>query len=387
MSKRFKYINCRDNQKYIIFDFVTMKRRVKILYTIPNFDTAGSGKVVYDLVQGIDRGLFEPEICVFHTRGEYFKEVEKLNVPIHVFNFTTSLKPYASLFYRIYNISRFFKKHKFDIIHSWHWSSDFTEPLAAKLAGIPWLYTKKAMGWGNKSWKIRSYLSTKIIAINQDMMDEFFATMLKKTIKLPLGLNTDYYQPSKKNALLVEELNISPTDFVIVSVVNMVPVKGIEILIKAVNEINNPSLKLLIVGNIENDYAKGLIKENSNKNILFLGKKIDVRPYLSLADLFVIPTKNEGKREGMPVAPLEAMAMGVPVIGSNVSGVKDILEDYPDMLFEASDIEFLKQKINDFMNNTNHFDKTKMVRNIQQKYGLQNFIKSRESIYTSIVNR
>ena len=50
--------------------------KIKILFTIPNFDTAGSGKVVYDLVKNLDRSVFEPEICCYHNRGAFFKEIE-----------------------------------------------------------------------------------------------------------------------------------------------------------------------------------------------------------------------------------------------------------------------------------------------------------------------
>ena len=72
---------------------------------------------------------------------------------------------------------------------------------------------------------------------------------------------------------------------------------------------------------------------------------MDVRPYLALADLFIIPTKNEGRKEGMPIAPLEAMAMGKIVLGSNVSGVTDILKEFPENLFEAGNIKELERKI------------------------------------------
>ena len=43
--------------------------KIKILYTIPNFKTAGSGKVVHDLVKGLDKEKFSPEICFFHSKG------------------------------------------------------------------------------------------------------------------------------------------------------------------------------------------------------------------------------------------------------------------------------------------------------------------------------
>ena len=124
-----------------------MAKRIKILYTIPNFDTAGSGKVVYDLVKYIDKTKFEPHICCMHTKGKFFKEIEALDVPIHVFTVASKYRPFFTLPFRVLKTRKFFKKHKFDVIHSWHWSSDFTEPLAAKLSGIPFVYTKKAMGW------------------------------------------------------------------------------------------------------------------------------------------------------------------------------------------------------------------------------------------------
>ncbi|MCB0448076.1 MAG: glycosyltransferase, partial [Gelidibacter sp.] len=123
-----------------------MSKRIKILFSIPNFETAGSGKVVYDLVKGLDKSMFAPEICCFHEKGDYFKVVQTLGVPIHVFEFATPYKPFISLPFRVFKIAQFFKKHQFDIIHSWHWSSDITEPLAAKWAGVSFVYTKKAMG-------------------------------------------------------------------------------------------------------------------------------------------------------------------------------------------------------------------------------------------------
>lgn len=363
-----------------------MNNKIKILYTIPNFDTAGSGKVVYDLVKGLDKKVFAPEICVFHTRGAFFKEIEKLGVPVHVFKFQTEYKPFATLVFRVLKISKFFKKHQFDLIHSWHWSSDVTEPLAAKLAGIPFVYTKKAMGWGNKSWLWRSKLSTKVIAINKDMMQEFFKNMPENVINLPLGVDTEFYKPQEQSESLRQELGLVNDDFVIISVVNMVPVKGIEILLNAVRLINNPKIKVLIVGNDASDYAANLKTEFTENEIMFLGKKQNVKDYISLANLFVIPTKDEGRKEGMPIAPLEAMAMGVPVIGSNISGIKDVLVGYPEFIFKPSSVEDLATKITSFINQKT-FDKIKLVGTIHKHFSLKSFIEQRENVYKSLMKK
>jgi len=120
-------------------------RKLKILYTIPNFDTAGSGKVLYDLAKGLDKGKFEVHIACGTTKGAFFIEVEKLDLPIHVVVTTVPLRPYFNLLFRIKPFRSFVKQNQFDIVHSWHWSSDWTEVLASRLGGAKFVYTKKAM--------------------------------------------------------------------------------------------------------------------------------------------------------------------------------------------------------------------------------------------------
>jgi len=366
------------------------QKKIKILFTIPNFDTAGSGKVVYDLVKNLDRTIFEPEICCFHDRGAFIKEIEKLDVKIHIFPFTINYHPLFTFPFRLIKIIRFFKKHKFDLIHSWHWSSDFSEPLAAKIAGIQWIMTKKSMGWGNKAWKWRSALSSKIITINSDMKSFYSGDTLKKVEAIPLGVDVNYYSPQLKNSeILSEEINISDNDFVILSVVNLIPVKGIEVLISSVIELDRPNIKLLIVGNDTGEYAEKL-KElaKGNESIQFLGKKGDVRPYHAIADVFVIPTLALG--EGLPVAPLEAMASGKIVIGSNVSGVKDILKTFPDCLFEPNDIQGLKECILNIMNmkHEDHIQLEKDMRDrVENTYSIEKFIESHTGLYTKKMSK
>lgn len=364
-------------------------KKIKILFTIPNFDTAGSGKVVYDLVSNLDRTIFEPEICCFHDRGVFIKEIEKLNVKIHLFSFAIDYRPLLTFPFRLLKTIKFFKKNKYDLIHSWHWSSDFSEPLAAKLAGVPWIMTKKSMGWGNKAWKWRSSLSSKIITINSDMKSFYSGKTLEKIVEIPLGVDTHYYAPrTEKDEAFLKENNIETDDFVIVSVVNLIPVKGIEVLINAVIELDKPNIKLLIVGNDKGDYANSLKKMTEGiSSIQFLGKKADVRPYHAIADVFVIPTLALG--EGLPVAPLEAMASSKIVIGSKVSGVKDVLAPFPKCMFEHNNVESLKACIIDMMtmNEEDHIQLKKDMRaRAENTYSIEKFIESHTELYTNIIS-
>ncbi|WP_443632580.1 glycosyltransferase [Candidatus Marifrigoribacter sp. Uisw_064] len=365
------------------------QKKIKILFTIPNFDTAGSGKVVYDLVSNLDRTIFEPEICCHHDKGAFMGEIKKLQVKVHLFPFAINYRPFFTFPFRIFKTIRFFKKYKFDLIHSWHWSSDFSEPLAAKIAGIPWIMTKKSMGWGNKAWKWRSSLSSKIITINSDMKSLYSEKYMNKIEAIPLGVDVNYYNPQYKNsASISQEQTTNENDFVIVSVVNLIPVKGIEVLINTIKELDNPLVKLLIVGNDKGDYADKLkLLAKGVETIKFIGKKLDVRPYHKLADVFVIPTLELG--EGLPLAPLEAMASGKIVIGSNVSGVKDILEPFPACIFEPNNVESLKNCVLDIMNlkEEEHIQLEKEMRaRAENTYSIEKFIESHTELYTNMTS-
>ncbi|MGY5352976.1 glycosyltransferase [Wenyingzhuangia sp. IMCC45533] len=364
-------------------------KKIKILYTIPNFKTAGSGKVVYDLVKGLDKEKFAPEICCFHNQGEFYKEVEALGVPIYIFPFTTELKPYYSLIFRILKISKFFRENRFDIIHSWHWSSDITEPLAARLAGIDWIYTKKAMSWGSpRLWKIRSLLSTRILVLNKDMVPRYFEKQKAKTKLIYLGVDTNFYHSQKETHTTPLGHVFDKDDFIIVTVANLVPIKGVEYLIDAVNCMKNSKIKLLIVGNNKNSYGENLISNNANENIFFIDKQMDVRPYHAVADLFVIPTKTSW--EGLPVSPIEAMSSSRIVIGSDVEGVREVLHNFSSFMFPPKDSNVIAEKIKwviSMSKEERNKWQNKMRQEVEENFKLSGCINLHEEFYLQIKNR
>lgn len=355
-------------------------KKIKILFTIPNFDTAGSGKVLFDLAKGLNKNFFEVHIACSHSKGAFFKDVELLGFTIHIIEVTCKPRPYFSILTRIKPFKSFVKKNKFDIVHSWHWSSDWTEVLATRLGGAKFVYTKKAMTWGNIHWKIKSYLSNFIITINEEMKNYFPNKKAQKLI--PLGLDTAYYNPElfpKREG----------TVFKIITVANLVPVKGIEVLINAFRLLNNQDIQLEILGDDRAGYAtelKKMVEDLGLQNqITFLGKHNDVRLFLKHADLYVIASK----KEGMPMALVEAMCMGVPVLGSNISGINFVLKDFPNLLFEAKNEKELSEKINAI------YKQPKVERenlgNELRKYCMdhfssQKFITEHEELYSKLVN-
>src|SRR5690606_1533977 len=175
---------------------------------------------------------------------------------------------------------------------------------------------------------------------------------------------------------------------------NLVPVKGIEVLIDAVHLLNNPDIELAILGDDRSDYAEALKQKvkilSKEANIKFLGKNTDVRPFLAQSDLYVIPTLDEGRKEGMPMALVEAMSMAVPVLGSDISGINFVLKDFPELLFPASNSKALAEKIRLF-HQKSLTEKQQLGQQLREyvvkHFSLEEFVRAHEVLYRSMVKK
>ncbi len=243
------------------------------------------------------------------------------------------------------------------------------------------------MGFANNHWKIKSRLANFIITIN-DEMHQYFPN--KKAQKLiPLGIDTQYYSPEHFNNLKKGKTGV----FHIIVVANLVPVKGLEILINAIDLLNDEEIKLTVLGNKANDYGQKMETLTKslklNDQVKFLGKKPDVRSYFLKADLYVIPTLNQGRKEGMPMALVEAMCMGIPLLGADISGINFVLKDFKELLFPAGNIEALAQKIK-YMQSLKQIEREQIGASLRQycidHFTMDSFIKEHEDLYLKLID-
>ena len=255
--------------------------------------------------------------------------------------------------------------------------------LAARLAGVTWVYTKKAMNWGNIHWKIKCYLANVIITVNNDMK-RFFAYKRNQQL-IPFGLNTDYYDSPVQSV----ETNGKRK---LITVANLVPIKGIETILGAISHLSSQDIQLIVVGDNTTAYAANLMAlcrtYGIEQHVIFTGKKLDVRPEMSNASIYIISTLEPG--EGMPMALVEAMSMGIPVLGSNVAGIRYVLKDFPEYLFNVGDAISLSGKIKEILNQP--VDKHRMIGEKLRAYCVEHFSQKRfisdhTNLYKSLVNK
>ena len=123
-------------------------------------------------------------------------------------------------------------------------------------------------------------------------------------------------------AELLSNFGVSANDVIITMVANLIPYKGHSDLINALSLVKNEvdeNWKMLLIGNdrgILNNLKTLAESLGVNKNIIWLDGVTDVNPYLSVSDIFILPSHEEGFSNAI----LEAMNMELPVIATNVGG-------------------------------------------------------------------
>lgn len=249
----------------------------------------------------------------------------------------------------VWQLYRLFKKEKPSIVHTHTPKAGIVGMMAAWLAGVPnrlhtvaGLPLMEATGFKrvvlNFVERITYRFATKVYPNSKGLYDFIIDENFTKPSKLSIigdgssnGINTDYFNPnlySERDKISVrEEWKIPQHHFLFIFVGRLVKDKGINELIAAFSKLSKSkdNISLLLVGPFESDldplWPETLTSIKENPNIYSVGYQNDVRPYFAVADALVFPSY----REGFPNVVMQAGAMGLPSIVSDINGCNEII--------------------------------------------------------------
>lgn len=140
-----------------------------------------------------------------------------------------------------------------------------------------------------------------------------------------IGINTDRLTIGESRKDIRKELKLSKDDFLVLSVGELNENKNQKVIIQAISLLKDKNIHYILCGKGgQLDNLKKLVEEKGLKqNVHFLGYRTDVVDICSQSDLYVMPSK----REGLPVASLEAMYCGLPLVTSNIRGLTDVMKN------------------------------------------------------------
>lgn len=202
-----------------------------------------------------------------------------------------------------------------------------------------YIYPLQYSGFGYIYNAINQYCDTMIAVSNGMKQHMFENTSLKKISVVINGYDSTKFYLSEMNSKRKDD----KLKIIMVALFN--PKKGHMILLKAIKLIKFPIHLLLVGDGPRMNECKAFVKENGlEKEVSFAGRipHSQIPQYLRDYDLFCLPSKDEG----LPAAPLEAMACGLPVVASDIQGNNEIVKDgFNGYLCEPGSIEDLAKKI------------------------------------------
>lgn len=265
-------------------------------------------------------------------------------IPLSIQRQISPFKDFISLL-KLYKVLR---KEKPLIVHSITPKAGLLTMIAGFFAGVPIrIHTFTGLVFPYKNGflhhlllfldKVLCRFATHIIPEGEGVKKDLLAfKVTKKPLKVIAngnvnGIDIDFFNPNEVSLVeqenLKQQLHISSTDFVFVFVGRLVSDKGINELVTAFTNLSkhNSNCKLLLVGPFESELDP-LNREtfdliSSNKSIISIGFQDDVRTYLALSNVFVFPSH----REGFPNVVLQAGAMNLPCIVTDICGSNEII--------------------------------------------------------------
>ncbi len=327
---------------------------IKVLHIITRFDKGGSAQNTYLSLLGLRKKNYqlslvsglslesemkyeeikakEKDIQILESEGIEFIQCPFL---LRRINIIKDLKAF-------FDIWRIIKKYNPIIVHTHSSKAGLMGRLAAKLAGAPIIvhtpHGHVFFGYfgpfKTKLFiifeKLASRITDKIVALtNREKKDHVLFKIAEEdkfsVIYSGIERNILKESSSEEKQNLKKELGIPENSLIVGTAGRLVPVKGPEFLVKASKYIISkyPDTYFMFTGDgpLEQDLKRKALEMGISNNIIFLGWRDDLAKIISIYDIFVLPSLNEGMGRVL----VEAMALGKSIVASNVGGIPDLV--------------------------------------------------------------
>lgn len=273
---------------------------------------------------------------------EFRAELESDNIKTYHINIPRQITAVADIIKSYKYVKNLVNHEQYQIVHCHSPIGGIITRLACRKArkkGTKVVYTAHGFhfftGAPKLNWlifypaeKLCARFTDVLITINQEDYNRAKKKFkARRTEYVPgIGIHTKEYLDKKNSTPLKRKnFNINDDDFIITCAGQLSKRKNHQLVIKAMALLKNPKLKFLLIGFGEKEEElKALINSNHLENsVIMTGYRSDVIDIFSIADAFVFPSL----QEGLPVALMEAMSVGLPVVCTNIRGNSDLIKN------------------------------------------------------------
>ena len=321
-----------------------MLKKNKIAFVLTPIDFGGAEKVCLNFLKNFRSVNFEiyPILLIRPWEDDNFFLNEIRNLDYSIFTIPVALNRALkeNSFFRVLRCFKqlfaYLKQEKIDIIHTNGYFADIIGIPVAKILKIPHIaichgYVSTDINLSFYNFLDRLFLrfSNKIIAVSDTIANQLFRSGIKKerirviqnAVEIKNDLKTTFkFRRDTKLSYGIDK------EIVIGYIGRLSEEKGIKYLIQAIFKLKTSgiNIKLFVIGDgPQKKEIHEIVKaQNILDEVVFTGFQSNIEQWLSVLDIFILPSLTEGT----PMALLEAMAKGIPVVASAVGGVPNVIK-------------------------------------------------------------
>ncbi len=330
---------------------------MRVAIMIDTLKVGGAQKLVADFSLAAATYEIEPTVICLHEDIHPIMADSMKAAGIRIVEFSS---PSLLNMKRLVRLVRFLRDEKFDLIHTHLSYANILGCLTGYFAGCPVVSSLHNTESDSRKRSVRiirletlilQYFARRIIAVGYGVADAFRARVRNRKVDvIPNGIPIPPFITPEKRQKLRREIAGNENRFLLLAVGRFVPAKGYEDMIDAFALLHrsNPDCFLAIAGSGRLfDKIRSQISEMQlDHSICCLGVRDDVPQLLAASDIFV----SSSHWEGLPVAVLEAMMAGLPIVATAVGDIPKVVTPEAGITVPPRQPDCLADALNDLVN-------------------------------------
>jgi glycosyltransferase involved in cell wall biosynthesis len=313
--------------------------KLNVLFVIPQLEKGGSETLVYNIASHLNRSMFDVSVAYFNYYGNdaFREEFLQHNIKLHHIP-RINESPFSTML----KMAKIIRENEINVVNAHHFISMINSFYACKIANHSALVYTEHSSWEVENvtlkWRVMGRLLLSqldcVMGISEDVTQSLrkkYHLRRENALTIRNGVDLDNKTTARDNRSIRNELGLADNIKVVATVANFRKVKNHLLLLQGYRELLKElaDVKLLLIGqghindseNSENEIRDFIVENNMSDRVILTGHRSDVKDLLSIADAFCLTSF----KEGLPISMLEAMSIGLPVVGTNVPGIRDVI--------------------------------------------------------------
>lgn len=377
-----------------------MDGKLGILQLVNGELYGGAERVQEMILQYIDHHVFEP-YCVSLMDGAFVREARRKGLPIEVIPMRSKFDLLVAL-----RVARFIAREKIALIHTHTVRTNLVGRLAARIASVPVVTHVHSFPlhetenpfknrFNHLVDRLTRSFSARYLCVSGSLKSQLASEGVpaERVEVVHNGVQLDRFCSGTDGSKARSELGLNPQAKLIAMIALFRHLKGTEVLIEALARVipECPNTYCLLVGGFEREGYRRRVVGLSRRlgledRVIFLGFKDDISPILAAADIVVHPSLFG---EGLPLAILEAMVTGRPIIATPVGGIPEVIRDgETGLLVPPGDSPALAEAITRLLRDPEWASKLGTVAQslVKREYSGEAMVRKIERVYLGLID-